>query len=146
MQPARWACATLACATAGGVVLTPPPDPPATGNEEHNQFRAVDTSVVPEGDVWKSLPTYTVMTRRHVGALLSLPRRLGGDVFPLFAKVRLQWLEGGGGDNKRVLYPEREDGSLHFPVALDLFCCCFAGKTHRLASYSCRWSRVRTSA
>lgn len=60
---------------------------PKTGNEQHLQFFQVDSNVIPAENVWKTLPTYSILPRRHVGALLKLPARLGCDLFSLFKAV-----------------------------------------------------------
>jgi len=47
----------------------------------------VDSTIIPQEDVWKTLPTYSLLPRRHVTSLLLLPTRLGTDLFSPFTTV-----------------------------------------------------------
>jgi hypothetical protein len=56
---------------------------PQTGNEQHNQ-NAVDSAVIPRGDIWKS-DQWVMLTRKHAEAILALPAKCGAAVWPPFA-------------------------------------------------------------
>ena len=65
---------------------------PQTGNEQHNQ-NAVDSGVIPRGDIWKS-DQWVMLTRKHAEAVLALPTRVGAAVWPRSA---VGSAAGGGG-------------------------------------------------
>lgn len=60
---------------------------PKDGFEESSCFRTVDSRTVPYRCVWKALPGWVMLTRRHVAELLRLRTVLGGDHIAAWERV-----------------------------------------------------------
>lgn len=52
-----------------------------TTYEDHKCFWAVDSKLIPSEYVWKSLPGWIMLTRKHAEAIISLPQKVGCDDF-----------------------------------------------------------------
>lgn len=56
--------------------------------EETEQFGSVDRTMVPQLCVWKALPGWIMLTRKHAQAIVDLPSMIGGDeLWPAFRRV-----------------------------------------------------------
>jgi hypothetical protein len=78
--------------------------------EEATCFKAVDSSIIPQTSVWKSIPGWIMLCRRHAKLLFDLPHALGEDLVAAWGKG--QYREGGS----NVWAPEE----VYFPTLLAL--------------------------
>ena len=64
--------------------------------EAANCFKAVDSSVIPEKVVWKSLPGWIMLTRRHAYEIVCLPSCVGYDLVSAWGPSGT-WTQWSGG-------------------------------------------------
>ena len=83
---------------------------PKNAFEESRCFRAVNDTMIPSTYVWKCIPGWMMLNRRHAVEIIQMEKIAGADLVPAWGKG--QWHESGTG----VWAPEE----VYFPTMLAL--------------------------